>query len=246
MAPSRRLHPVGSTFLIFSDYMRPSCASRRCRGSARSGFTRTTRSRSGEDGPTHRRSSTTWHYEQSRIFSSWPGRCQRGLRTRGAWRSRNRHRRRYWRLTRARNVPTFDRKPVLVRRRALPRALRDESEVDEPDVSAAGDRLRGSRRRRRGRTLAEKESGRAWFPCPGELFEELAARTTRGCGIPERSRAACPWSQGSRSGWQKWVRRPRTFDRHRTASELSAPGAGPHEGVRLHRGSRRRRALAMM
>ncbi len=90
------------------------------------------------------------------------------------------------------------------------------------------------------KTLAEKgiRARLVSMPC-WELFEEQPA-DYREAVLPRAVTRRLSVESGVTLGWQKWVGDRGTFDRHRPLRSFGA-GTAPHEGVRLHRGSRRRR-----
>jgi len=196
--------PYGSTFLIFSDYMRPSV---RLSALSRLGsiwvYTHDSIAL-GEDGPTHQ---AVEHYMALRAIPDLLFvRPADANETTYAWRVaiENRHRPTILALTRQ-NVPTFDRKRYSSAEGLCRGAYVMNPNVDEPDVLllATGSEVHVVVAAEK--TLAEKgiRARLVSMPC-WELFEEQPA-DYREAVLPRAVTRRLSVESGVTFGWQKWV-----------------------------------------
>jgi len=196
--------PYGSTFLIFSDYMRPSV---RLSALSRLGaiwvYTHDSVAL-GEDGPTHQ---SIEHYMALRaIPDALFIRPADANETAHAWRVaiENRHRPTILALTRQ-NVPTLDRKRFSSAEGLRRGAYVMNPSVDDPDVLLLATGSEVQLIVAAEKTLAEKgiRTRLVSMPC-WELFEEQPA-DYREAVLPRAVTRRLSVESGVTLGWQKWV-----------------------------------------
>ena len=235
--------PYGSTFLVFTDYMRAADPALGADGACRSsGSSRTTRSALGEDGPTHQ---PVEHLAALRAIPDLTViRPADANETAEAWRvalERARRARSRSLLTRQ-DVPVLDRGELagadgLRTRRLRARATPDDAATRLDPVATGAEVCARARRRATARRGGRRR--RASSRCRAGSSSSPAGR-----GVPRRGAAARRATRlaveaGVTLGWERWV----GVDGDVVGVDrfgASAPGATVLRGVRLHARERRR------
>jgi transketolase len=196
--------PYGSTFLIFSDYMRPAVRLSALAGLGSVWVYTHDSIALGEDGPTHQ---AVEHYMALRAI---PGllfiRPADANETAYAWRVaiENRHRPTVLALTRQ-NVPTLDRARFAPAEGLRRGAYVLNPSVDKPDVILLATGSEVQHIVAAGKVLAERgvEARLVSMPC-WKLFEEQS-EAYRESVLPRALTRRVSIESGVTLGWQKWV-----------------------------------------